>query len=98
IVIPDRNVSFLAWLDGSDFVFEKQLACGPCGIGAQRSVDVYCFRRPKGMSAVHALERLAFDRSPDSVARGIRSHEIVGTSRPSDAFREPGLEWLQALR
>src|ERR1700733_5871573 len=61
-------------------------------------MDIDSLGGSKRMRAVHSLQRLTFQRGPDSVARGKGSDVIVGTSRPLDAFREPGLERLQALR
>src|SRR4029077_1189113 len=97
-MVPDCNVGFLAWLNGSDFVLEEQLASRPCSVRTQSSVNVDCFRCPKGMSAIHGLERLAFHRSPYPESSWIRSHKIVGSTCPLDSSREPSLERLQALR
>ena len=65
IVFPDRDVGVLADLYASDFVFEKQLPCSPCGIRTQGRVDIgLSFLRSKRMSVPYKPFRVS--RSSDA--------------------------------
>ena len=59
---------------------------------------VHGFRRPEGLHPVNALQRLALDRSPNSIARRIRRHRIVRSPAPHNSLRGESLERNQTKR
>src|SRR5688572_12139044 len=95
VAIPYGDIGLLPDFERTDFRFEKQQARRPDRVGPQRGADVDRLRRSERRPAVTAGLGFASDGGPESVARGIRRHAVVGPTAPHHAVLHERRERLE---